>query len=66
MPDTPALFVVRGRDLLCSFSHCVNTPTQAIAKVQEMIEDGLKELTVSTPDGRNYDEADFAHLIKRS
>jgi hypothetical protein len=65
MPDKSIPFTVRGRDSLCGFSHVVGTPAEAIAKAQEMIEDGLKDLTVTTHDGRIYNEDDFAHLINR-
>ncbi len=64
MSFTPVVFTISGHNSVSAVSYPRNTIDDAIKKAKEMIEDGLKNVTITTQDGRVYREADFGLLIK--
>jgi hypothetical protein len=54
-------YTISADNSVSSVSHSIN---DAIEKAREMTEDGLKNVAITTQDGRVYRAADFPLLIK--
>jgi hypothetical protein len=60
--DIPAEFSIHGRDAIYGFAHAAITLKDAIARARLMTEDGLIDVTITTPTGEVYSEVDFDRL----